>query len=135
MGNRYDLLNQPIPRLIRKLAVPTSVGYFFNTMFNVVDTFYGGMVSTEALAALSLCFPVFFIIISVGAGISSGATALIGHALGSGDRDQARHLAGQTLSFGLVHGVLVMVAGLWIAPYLFLLLGANKSVLALALST
>jgi putative MATE family efflux protein len=133
MGDRYDLLNQPIPRLIRKLAVPTSVGYFFNTMFNVVDTFYGGMVSTEALAALSLSFPIFFIIISVGAGISSGATALIGHALGSGDRDQARHLAGQTLSFGLLHGVLVMLLGLWIAPYLFLLLGATETVLALAL--
>ncbi|HBG05375.1 MAG TPA: MATE family efflux transporter [Geobacter sp.] len=133
MGDGYDLLNQPIPRLIRKIAVPTSVGYFFNTMFNVVDTFYGGMISTEALAALSLCFPVFFLIISVGAGISTGATALIGHALGAGDKDGARHLAGQTISFGLVHGVLVMLLGLWLAPRLFLVLGASGTVLSLAL--
>ena len=133
MRDGYDLLDQPIPRMIRRIAVPTSVGYFFNTMFNVVDTFYGGMISTEALAALSLCFPVFFIIISVGAGISTGATALIGHALGAGDADEARHLAGQTISFGLLHGVLVMLLGLWLAPRLFLVLGASGAVHALAL--
>lgn len=134
MNHGHDLLHQPIPGLIRKLAVPTSVGYFFNTMFNVVDTFYGGRISTDALAALSLCFPVFFLIIAIGAGISTGATALIGHALGAGDEKGARHLAGQTVSFGLVHGVLVAVVGLFLAPYLFALLGAEGEVLRLALS-
>ncbi|MBU5638484.1 MATE family efflux transporter [Geomonas sp. Red69] len=129
----YDLLHQPIPGLIRKIALPTSVGYFFNTMFNVVDTFYGGRISTDALAALSLSFPVFFLIIAIGAGISTGATALIGHALGSGDRDGARHLAGQTLSFGLAHGVLLTLLGLACAPFLFGLLGATGAVLELAL--
>ena len=133
MHEGYDLLKQPIPALIRKLAVPTSVGYFFNTMFNVVDTFYGGMVSTEALAALSLSFPVFFLIIAVGAGISTGATALIGHALGAGDLAGARHLAAQTLSFGILHGVLVTALGLSFTPYLFSLLGAQGAVLSLAL--
>lgn len=133
MNHGQELLHQPIPRMIKKLAVPTSVGYFFNTMFNVVDTFYGGRISTDALAALSLSFPVFFLIIAIGAGISTGATALIGHALGAGEREEARHLAGQTLSFGLVHGVLVALIGLTLAPYLFSLLGAGGKVLQLAL--
>jgi len=134
MDNEYDLLNRPIPGLIRKLAVPTSIGYFFNTMFNVVDTYYGGRVSTEALAALSLSFPVFFLIIAVGAGISTGATALIGHALGAGDRDEASYLAAQTVSFGLVNGVLVTALGFLLAPWLFSLLGGAGVVLTLALS-
>ncbi len=129
----YDLLKNPIPALIRKIALPTSVGYFFNTMFNVVDTFYGGRISTDALAALSLSFPVFFLIIAIGAGISTGATALIGHALGAGDREGVRHLSGQTLSFGLVHGVLLAVVGLLLAPLLFDLLGAKGGVKDLAL--
>lgn len=133
MNHGHELLHQPIPGLIRKLAVPTSVGYFFNTMFNVVDTFYGGRVSTEALAALSLSFPIFFLIIAIGAGISTGATALIGHELGAGNPDRARHLAGQTISFGIVHGVLVAAVGLFAAPRLFELLGAGGAVLPLAL--
>ena len=134
MSQGYDLLNQPIPKLIRHIAVPTSIGYFFNTMFNVVDTYYGGRVSTEALAALSLSFPVFFLIIAVGAGISTGATALIGHALGAGNHEEASHLAGQTISFGLANGVLVILLGFNLAPWLFMLLGASGSVLALAIS-
>jgi putative MATE family efflux protein len=134
MSQQHDLLNQPIPKLIRAIAVPTSIGYFFNTMFNVADTYWGGQVSTEALAALSLSFPVFFILIAVGAGISTGATALIGHALGSGDREGASHLAGQTISFGLANGVLVTAIGLCLAPWLFSLLGGTGTVLTLALS-
>ena len=133
MSQKYDLLNHPIPELIRKIAVPTSIGYFFNTMFNVVDTYYGGQISTEALAALSLSFPVFFLIIAVGAGISTGATALIGHALGAGDHEEASHLAGQTISFGLANGILVTVIGFNLAPWLFFLLGGTGTVLTLAL--
>jgi len=68
MGHDTDaaLTTAPIPALIAKLAVPASVGFFFNTMFNVVDTFFGGMISTQTQAALSLSFPVFFIIIALG---------------------------------------------------------------------
>jgi putative MATE family efflux protein len=134
MSQQHDLLTQPIPRLIRKIAVPTSIGYFFNTMFNVVDTYYGGKISTDALAALSLSFPVFFLIISVGAGISTGATALIGHALGAGDRKEASHLSAQTISFGLANGLLVTGVGLLLVPWLISLLGGSGNVLALALS-
>jgi len=56
----------PVPALIREIAIPASVGFFFNTLFNAVDTWWGGQISTHALAALSLSFPVFFIIIAVG---------------------------------------------------------------------
>jgi Na+-driven multidrug efflux pump len=132
MNHEYDLLNQPIPRLIRSLAVPTSVGFFFNTMFNVVDTFYGGLVSTQALAALSLSFPVFFLIIAIGAGISSGATALIAHAIGAGEEAEARRYAVQTISFGLLNGLVVTFLGLLATPALFTLLGASGSYLAMA---
>jgi Na+-driven multidrug efflux pump len=58
-----DLTEAPVQSLIRKMALPASIGFFFNTMYNVVDTHFGGQISTTALAAMSLCFPVFFLII------------------------------------------------------------------------
>ena len=72
-----NLTADPIPRLIRQLAVPASVGMFFNTMYNVVDTYWAGRLSTDALAALSLSFPVFFVLLAMGSGFSTGATALL----------------------------------------------------------
>ena len=51
-----DLLKDNIPRLVRKLAVPAMVGTLFQTLYNVVDTFFAGKISPEALSALSKSF-------------------------------------------------------------------------------
>ena len=47
------LTHKPIPLLLRQLAIPSSLGMLFNTLYNIVDTYYAGLISTEALAALS----------------------------------------------------------------------------------
>jgi len=128
------LITESIPSLIRKIAIPASVGFFFNTMYNVVDTYFSGLISTEAIAALSLSFPIFFIIISFGSGISSGVTTLIAHALGEGKKDEAREFAEQGFSFGLVMAAVITSAGFLFAPALFGLLGAEGIYLEYALS-
>ena len=53
MPPRLEFINTPIPPLIRRLAIPTSAGFFFNTIFNVVDTIYAGQISTLAQAGLA----------------------------------------------------------------------------------
>lgn len=123
------LTTAPIPGLIRALAIPASLGFFFNTMFNVVDTYFGGRISTQALAALSLSFPVFFLIIAVVNGVSTGVTALIGTALGAEKREEARTLAMQGLSFGVVTALALTLIGLDLSPTLFRLLGAEEEYL------
>jgi putative MATE family efflux protein len=128
-----DLTTAPIGELVRRLAIPASVGFFFNTMYNVVDTFYAGRFSTDALAALSLSFPVFFVLIAMGSGFSTGATALIGQALGAGDRREAALIGVQGVVMGwLVTGV-IMVTGYLASPSLFRLLGASDEYLAICL--
>ncbi len=128
-----DLIVAPIPVLIRRLAVPASVGFFFNTMYNVVDTYWAGRFSTDALAALSLTFPVFFMLLSLGSGFSTGATALIGNALGSGDRREAARTASQGLVLSLLLSLVVMGVGYLAAPSLFRLLGATDEYLSICL--
>lgn len=129
-----DLTSAPIPLLVRRLAIPAGTGFFFNTMFNVVDTWYGGRLSTTALAAMSLSFPVFFMILAIGSGVSTGATALIGNALGRKDHEEARLYLSQSLSFALLHALLLTAAGLVLAPQIFILMGARGEYLAHALS-
>jgi MATE family, multidrug efflux pump len=128
------LTTRPIPGLIAQLAVPASIGMFFNTMYNVVDTYFSGLISTEAIAALSLSFPVFFVILAIGFGISTGATALIANALGAGDEKKAQLYAIQSVSFTFLLSITLTLAGLFAAPFLFRLLGASGTYLANALS-
>ncbi len=123
------LTTQPIPGLIRSIAIPASVGLFFNTMFNVVDTWFAGLIGTEAQAALSLSLPVFFILIAVGSGIQVGSMALIGSALGEKRQNQACLYVVQTVSFGLVVSLLLAVFGIWFAPMLFRAMGAHGAYL------
>ena len=128
------LTSDPIPKLVRHLAVPASVGFFFNTMYNVVDTYFAGRVSTEALAALSLSFPIFFSIIAMGVGISQGSTALIANALGAENTKAARCYTVQAIGFGCLFSLLLTGLGLAIAPFLFRLLGASENYLAISLA-
>lgn len=134
MPPRLDFSELPIPVLIRKLALPTSIGFFFNTMFNVVDTWFAGMISTTAQAGLALSFPVFFIIVSVGMGIGTGTTALIANALGKRDEEEARIFARQALVFGFVISVALSVIGYLTVPYLFRFMNAEGEFLELSLA-
>ncbi|MBC8019529.1 MAG: MATE family efflux transporter, partial [Verrucomicrobia bacterium] len=129
-----DLTTAPIPVLIRRLAIPAGTGFFFNTMFNVVDIWYGGRLSTTALAAMSLSFPVFFILLAIGTGVSTGATALIGNALGRGERDEARQYVLQALSFALLNALALTALGLVFLPSIFRFMGAQGEYLSLATS-
>jgi putative MATE family efflux protein len=128
-----DLTTAPIPQLIRRLAIPASVGFLFNTLYNVVDTFWAGRYSTDALAALSLSFPIFFLMLAMGMGFSTGATALIGNALGSGDRRKAVRTASQALILSLMVAAVVMAIGYTTVPSLFRLLGATDDYLRICL--
>ncbi len=129
----YDLTTGPVRPLLRQLAMPAAIGIFCNTLYNLTDTFFAGKLSTAALAGLSASFPVFFSIIAIGAGLSAGTTALIAYALGRGDLPRARLLAAQSLSFGIIAGLLLMVLGLVFMRPLFVLLGASGEYLESAI--
>lgn len=129
-----NLLKDPIPDLFKAIAVPASVGYFFNTMYNVVDTYYAGQLSVDAIAALSISFPVFFLIIALGAGISQGTTAILSNVMGEEDSGESVRYAHQAVVFGLGMSAVLTVLGLLASPSLFRLLGAEEEYLETALA-
>lgn len=130
---QLDLTRGDIGAHIRTIAVPAAVGFFFHTLFNVTDTYFAGTISTTALAALSLSFPIFFMIISVAAGMSEAVTALVGNALGAGDTAAAQHIMKNALFFGALLAVLLTAAGYLSAPFMMRHLGAEGAYLDEAL--
>jgi len=108
-----------------QIALPAAIGYFFNVMFNVVDSWFAAQISTQALAGLSLSFPLFFVFIALGMGFSSGAAALMGAALGANNRARAIQICQHVLLFGVVLSALVSVLGLSFHRSIFIWLGAS----------
>jgi len=134
MTDTTDLTRRPVPEVIRQVAVPASVGFFSHTMFNLADTMWAARIDTEAVAALSLSLPVFFIITSIASGIATGSTALMGAALGGGDREQASLTAVQMLGFGVLVSAALAWFGLACSPPIFAWLGARGPYLATCLA-
>ena len=128
-----NLTTDPIPKLIRSIAIPASVGMFFQTMYNFVDTYFGGKVSVEALAALTFSFPIFFIVLAFGNGLGQATTALVANAIGEGKSEKGRQLFCQSLLYALMLSVVLTVGGLLASPALFRLQGASGVTLELSL--
>ena len=125
MSLNSTLVTGHIPKLIRQIGIPVGIGVLFNNLFHVVDTFYAGEISKEALAALALSFPIYFIIIGLGSGLGTGASALIANALGAGDREEAARFAAQALTLTVLLSLVTAVLGIAAAPRLFEFLGAD----------
>ena len=81
-----NLLKDNVPKLVRTLALPAMVGTLFQTLYNIVDTFFAGKISPEALSALSKSFPIYFIIVATSIGVTVAGTALIGNSIGENDK-------------------------------------------------
>lgn len=113
-----DLTTGPISGHFRALAIPAAVGMMFSTLYNVVDTYFAGQISTDAQAGMAVGFQAFFIMMAVGFGLGSALSALVGNAAGQKDMAAARRLALQGIGYGLISTGLLMIASLWFGPLL-----------------
>ena len=98
--------------------MPAAMGMLFSTLYNVVDVYFAGQISTEAQAGLAIGFQAFFIMMAVGFGTGSAMSALVGNARGKKDDDTARRTAMQGLSFAITAVIILIVAGAFAGPYL-----------------
>ena len=113
-----DLTSGPISGHFRTLAVPAAMGMLFSTLYNVVDVYFAGQISTDAQAGMAIGFQAFFIMMSMGFGIGSAMGALVGNARGRKDDAESRQFIMQGLSFATVTTVLLIGIGALIGPYL-----------------
>ena len=129
-----DLTTDSIPKLLRQLFIPASIGMFFSVLYSVVDTYFGGQISPQALASLSITFPIFFLIIAVSIGFSAGASALIATQIGAKKKEEAKRFYCQFLSFGLFLSFFLTLVGLFVSKPMLIFLGAEGKYLDDALA-
>ena len=113
-----DLTVGKISKLIRTIAIPAVVGTFFQTLYNIVDVKFAGMISPYALTGLSKVFPVYFVIIALSAGLSIGATALVSNYLGKKDFNKASLLFSQSILVAILGAIFVAIFGVYSAPFI-----------------
>lgn len=125
---KSNLTSGDITAHLKRIAIPASIGFLFNTLFNVVDTFYAGKISTEALAGLTLSFPIFFIIISISSGIGNGTNALSSIALGEDNSKKYHTVAFNSFIISIIIGLVIsFLSPLFVEPLLRLTGASGES--------
>ena len=130
MRNNTDALGKEnITRLIFQYSLPATVGMVVAATYNIADTIFIGRLGSEAIAALSIAFPIQMILAAIGVGVGVGAASLISRSLGAGDVGTAEKTVGQVISLALIFGLLIAVLGmLYLQPFL-MMIGARGEVL------
>ena len=85
-----NLTNGPMALHFRALALPAAFGMLFATLYNIVDVYYAGLLSTDAQAGLAIGYQAIFILMALGFGLSSALSALVSNTKGSGDEQQTK---------------------------------------------
>jgi len=128
-----NLLKDEVSLLVKKLAVPASVGTLFQTLYTIVDTFYAGKISPEALSALSKSFPIYFLIIATSIGVTVAGTSLIGSSIGEKNEKNVLSYFGNVIIYSIIISIVVSILGFAFGEKIFLLMNSSQEVTILGL--
>ena len=109
--SELDLTSGSIPKSLFFLSFPIIITNLLQVGYNLADTFWLGRYSTDALAAISLGFPLVYLFISLGLGLTVAGSVLVAQHTGAEQSERAEYAASQTVVFTLLAGVGLGILG------------------------
>lgn len=134
MKERNSLTEGPILKSLITLSVPIILANILQTAYQLTDTFWVGRLGTVAVAAVSISFPIIFLVISMGGGLAMSGTILVAQYKGMNDKKKIDHVTSQTLLMVVIISILLSSIGFFLSPFLIRLMGAEPEVFASAVS-
>jgi len=124
-----DLVNGPILKSLITLSIPIVFINILHTAYQLIDTFWVGRLGAEAVAAVSLSFPILFLILSLAGGLAVAGTIMVAQHKGKGDIKQVDYIASQTLLMMIITAISSAAIGYLLSEPLMKLTGAEADVL------
>ena len=124
----------PIIKSLLAIMIPIIFANILQTAYNLIDTFWVGRLGTDAVAAVSISFPVIFLIIAFTSGIAMAGSILISQYKGRKDEKNMSDVAGQIMIMAVVFSILFSILGYIFAPEIIKALGAQGNVIPLGIS-
>ena len=125
---RYMILKDPnIIKGLLLLSLPVMLNNFARTVHDLVDMFFLGRIEgqgSESIAAIQITFPIIFMYISLGMGLSIAGTALISQYYGSRQEKQTKKYATHLVLIALIIGLILNIVAFFSATPISQLLGS-----------
>lgn len=117
----------PMPKLMITMSLPIMISMLVQALYNIVDSMFVARLSQDALAAVSLCYPVQTIMIAIACGTGVGFNTLLSRCLGEKNAQKANQVVLHGLMIALVNWMIFVVLGLLLArPFLMLFSGQEN---------
>ena len=124
----YILSREKPAKAVVKLGVPLIAGMFIMVLYNLVDTYFIGLMRDDyQLAAVNLAYPVMMIMIALSNMIGTGASSLIARSLGAGDNEKADHTVTVGFVLTVINSAVVAALGLILLSPIVKGLGAQEN--------
>lgn len=128
--DNYTFLTQePIPKVIGTMAVPTIIAMLITNLYNIVDTYFVGKINTQATAAVGIVFSVMFFIQAFSFFFGNGSGNYISRELGSKNRRNAEQMASTALGYAFISSIIIVVFGFIFLDKICVFLGSTSTIL------
>ena len=112
-GRIKILKEENVDKALFKLGVPMVISLLVAALYNVVDTYFVSGLGKEAVAAVSVAFPIQLIFLGIGLTFGAGAGSYISRLLGGNNKKEADVVA--TVSFlssailGIISEIIILL--------------------------
>lgn len=122
------LRDEKVSKAILKLSIPMVMGMMIQVLYNLVDTYFIGMLNdSNQLAAANIAMPVFMMLMAIAGIVGSGASSYISRCLGNKDYEEANKTISTATGILIVMSIIVMIGGVLMSPAMAKGLGANEA--------
>ena len=108
------MLGDPRKALVA-MAVPIAISNLIQSANNIIDTVWLTSIGVDAQAAVSVIFPIFFIVVGLGSGIAVGVSQALARRVGANDKHEADRVAEQAIVLSLILSIVLTVVFLLFA--------------------
>lgn len=117
-----------ILRSLTSLAFPIIMANILQTMYQLIDTFWLGRLGANAVAAVSLSFPILFLILALGGGLTLAGTVLVSQYKGAGNQKMIDYSSSQTVFVVFIISIFLAALGFFAAGPMMKLVGAGPEI-------
>ena len=126
-ARRLMMLNEPIHRIIPKMAIPTIVAFLINSIYSLADTYFVSSLGTNATAAVSVNASLDQLIMMCGSMLALGANSYIARLMGQGNDKKASQVLSTSFFTAFAVGAVLMIVGSIFMTPMVRLLGATPT--------
>lgn len=127
--NQEYMREKPVLPLILSMSTPMMLSMLVQSLYNIIDSIFVARLGEDALAAVSLVYPLQNLITAWTVGFGVGLNARIAYFLGAKKQEDADAATSQGVLLGTLHGVIVTILGLLFAPEYLKMFTENRRVL------